>query len=307
MDSIDEGHRTVAIGLEAEHDRGLFSSISTAAAASPAQSLQQALNIKETANEVVMEAMRPHVTVDEKAPLRKRGVDQVGAGGDEKRARMAEAAERRRLGMEPLPPVDMPSKPGPGEPETDDEDIIEVVSTSGGRPSTNQKGGYGLRQGRRRTWHDLNGGEDEVIILSDDEMVAPVKVEGRRASTGGIGRGSTDVQPLAPDEGTSMYGGASEEAVAYMESCLSYLTADGAQSDSGRHYQFSRSALEDMISRLIRDEVLNDEVLNRAVILLSHDDRSKGVLLFNTFWYEKIKDGKAAEAKTWCDKAMGTR
>lgn len=252
-----------------------------------------------------MEPMRPHV--DEKAPLKRRGVDQAGAGGDEKRARMAEAAERRRLGMQPLPPVDMPSKPGPGEPETDDEDIIEVVSTSGGRPSTNQKGGYGLRQGRRRTWHDLNGGEDEVIILSDDEMAAPVKVGGRRASAGGGGRESTDVQPLAPEEGPSMYGGATEEAVAYMESCLSYLTADGAQSDSGRHYQFSRSALEDMISRLIRDEVLNDEVLNRAVILLSHDERSKGVLLFNTFWYEKIKDGKAAEAKTWCDKAMGAR
>ena len=72
-------------------------------------------------------------------------------------------------------------------------------------------------------------------------------------------------------------------------------------------YQFSEEQLKDVMLRLCQDVVLSDEVLNRALDMLAKAEVARNVILFNTFWYTKIKDGLYDEARQWLKRALGER
>lgn len=228
---------------------------------------------------------------------------------NEKRARMAEAAERRRHGIlsvstSPAPQRQKKASPsqqqGQGrqqqEQQQDDSDSdIEVVDVKAA-PSQSSNSRYGLRQNKKAPgdWARLAAADGLVNVVDDedDDVMSP---NGRRRSGGRGGKQAAEAN--AADEGTGI-----------IRSCLTYLIEDQERMETKPPHQFSPASLEDMILRLIKDELLNDEVLNRAVDLLSKDERyCKQILFFNTFWYEKIRDGKVDEANQWLRKALGDR
>lgn len=85
---------------------------------------------------------------------------------------------------------------------------------------------------------------------------------------------------------------------------LSRFSKKGA---SNGPYQFTEDGLRDVMTRLLSDEVLSDEVLNRALDMLAKQPQSHQLVLFNTFWYEKIKEGKYNDAKAWLARALNGR
>jgi hypothetical protein len=72
-------------------------------------------------------------------------------------------------------------------------------------------------------------------------------------------------------------------------------------------YQFTESQLRDLVLRVLNDEILHDETLNRALEMLARCEQSQAVLLLNTFWYEKVKSRSFDEAKAWCNRALQGR
>ena len=135
--------------------------------------------------------------------------------------------------------------------------------------------------------------EDEVIVLEEAMDTTPPSSGQRRS-----GR----LQAREEDDEDTL-----------MESCLTFLMESsetqfkegkGDGSRKSMHYQFTAPQLEDLVLRLVDDELLHDEILNRAVDMLAFASKAKGILLLNTFWYEMVKDGRYREAQTWVSKAI---
>lgn len=143
-------------------------------------------------------------------------------------------------------------------------------------------GDHGGVQGKKEGARDRNEEMGESMLgggalaaLADERM-------GRRTRPGALSSLSPVTGPLAGGGGSKIGG-------------------------KGKHYQFTEEGLQDVILRLLRDEMLSDEVLNRALDMMAHTPVAEAAVLLNTFWYEKIKEGKYVEAKAWLERALGGR
>lgn len=164
---------------------------------------------------------------------------------------------------------------------------------------------------------------------NDDDEVAIVEPGGGRGAGGwgpsraaAAGKGKERREPTEEEEA----------ALISFESCLTFMLDEAAKlsdplmqggaaaaaavAEQGKgqgqkgpnFYQFtSEEALRDVALRLVKDELLSDEILNRALDLLAHLPQAADCVLFNTFWYEKLKDGLQDEARAWLKRALRHR
>ncbi len=161
--------------------------------------------------------------------------------------------------------------------------------------------------------------DDEVAILEPTGAVGS-----RTRGKGPAGAGARAGKAAAAREPTDE----EVEAMVAFESCMSFmlqqaaelsdpLMAHGAGQQQQQQapgqpppnfFQFtSEEALKDVALRLLKDELLSDEILNRAIDLLAHLPQARDCVLFNTFWYEKLKDGRYDEAGQWLRRALRGR